>query len=141
MKILLACDGSPTAAAATRRLIEHLGAFREPPELHLLFVHPPVPIALARQHVARELLDRYYREEGEAALKAAQESLDSAGLRYTSHIHVGDPAPTIVRLAGELGCGLICIGTHGRAAVADAIVGSVAHKVLHLARMPVLLAR
>jgi len=52
---------------------------------------------------------------------------------------VGQPAEVIVKLAGELACELICLGTHGRGAVATAVLGSVALKVLQFSQVPVLL--
>lgn len=137
----MASDGSDTSVAALTSLVAHLRRFGEAPELHLLYVHPPVPIGLVRQHVSREILDRYYREEGEAALKPAQALLAAQAFRCTSHIHVGEPAETIVKVAHELGCGLICLGSHGRGALANAVVGSVVAKVLHITDVPVLVAR
>ena len=141
MKILLAIDGSDASQRALASLIGHVQWFRDKPEVHLLHVHLPVPVGLAVHHVSKEALDRYYREEGEAVLAEARPLLDQAGLMVTQHIHVGHPAEVIVRLAEEIGCELICLGTHGRGAVAGALLGSVAGKVLHLARMPVLLAK
>ncbi len=141
MKILIAADGSDCAARAIESLIEHIKWFAGQPELHLLYVHPPVPIGLATQHIAEDVLERYYREEGEQALASAQERLAAAHLPFTRHIHVGSVAETIVNLAGELGCDLICMGTHGRGTVAGALLGSVATKVLHLSSVPVLLAK
>lgn len=141
MKILIAIDGSEASQNAVRSLIDHVRWFRERPELHLLHVHPPVPMGLATRHVGHDALEHYYREESEAALAAARESLAAAELPYTLHIHVGEPAATIVKEATELGCDLICMGNHGRGALPNAILGSVATKVLHLARIPVLLSK
>ncbi|OHC69557.1 MAG: universal stress protein UspA [Rhodocyclales bacterium GWA2_65_20] len=141
MKILLAIDGSEVSQRALASLVAHVRWFRDKPEVHLLHVHLPVPVGLAVQHVSQEALDRYYREEGEAVLAAARGRLEEAGLAVTQHIHVGHPAEIIVKLASELGCELICLGTHGRGAVAGVVLGSVAGKVLHLAQVPVLLAK
>lgn len=141
MKILIAADGSECSARAVDSLIEHLKWFAERPELHLLYVHLPVPIGLATKHVSQDVLERYYREEGEQALQAAEARLTAAKLAFTRHIHVGPVAETIVKVARELGCELVCMGTHGRGAVSGALLGSVATKVLHLANVPVLLAR
>lgn len=141
MNILLAIDGSEVSLRAVRGLVDHLRWFRDKPSVHLLHVHLPVPVGLALEHVSRETLDRYYKEEGEAVLAPALSLLEAAALPATPHIHVGHPAETIVKLAGELGCELICMGTHGHGAVASAILGSVAHKVLQLAHVPVLLTR
>ena len=141
MKILLAIDGSEVSQRALDSLVDHVQWFRDKPEIHLLHVHLPVPVGLAVQHVSKDALDRYYREEGEAVLAEARKRLEEAGLAVTQHIHVGQPAEVIVRLAAELGCELICLGTHGRGAISGAVLGSVAGKVLHLARVPVLLAK
>ncbi|MGB0126165.1 MAG: universal stress protein [Rhodocyclaceae bacterium] len=141
LKVLLAHDGSDASLLGVRTLIDFCARLREAPNVHLLFVHPPVPIAFAAEHVSREVLDTYYREEGEQALSAAAILLDEAGLAFTPHIHVGSVAETVVRVAGELGCELICLGTHGRGALSTALLGSVASKVVHLSHVPVLLAK
>lgn len=141
MNILLASDGSDVSQRAVHSLIDHVRWFREPPRVHLLHVHAPIPVGLAVQHLSQETLDRYYREEGEAALKPAADLLAAAGIATTPHIHVGHAAEIIVRLAGELGCELICLGSHGRGGIGNALLGSVASRVLHLSAIPVLIAR
>lgn len=141
MKILLAVDGSLHALRAAEALIEHAGALRERPQVHLLHVHPPIPVGLATQHISRDVLERYYREEGESAMGDARAMLDAAELPCTPHIHVGEAAETIVKLAREWDCDLICMGTHGRGAISNALLGSVTGKVLHLSAIPVLLAK
>lgn len=141
MKILLAIDGSDVSLRAVRNLIEHVRWFREQPELHLLHVHLPVPIGLATHPISRETLDSYYREDSEAALVGARLLLEDAGFSCASHIHVGSPAEIIVKVAGELGCELICMGSHGHSVLKNALLGSVATKVLQLAKTPLLLVK
>ncbi len=141
MKVLIAVDGSDVSLASVRGLIGHLSWFRERPELHLLHVHMPVPVGLATRHLSHDALEGHYREEGEAALAEARALLDAAQLPYVVHLHVGQPAETIVRLSRELDCDLISMGSHGRGALPNAILGSVATKVLHLGSLPVLLAK
>ena len=38
-------------------------------------------------------------------------------------------------------CDLIVMGAHGRGALAELLLGSIATRVIHLARMPVLLVK
>lgn len=141
MKILLPVDGSACALRAVEHLIAHCAWFRDVPEIHLLHVHAPIPIGRIQAHVGQETLQSYYRAESEEQLRAAQQALDAAGRFHTTHIHVGPPAEVIARLANELGCDLIVMGTHGRGAVAGLLMGSVASKVLHFACCPVLLVK
>ena len=141
MKILLAVDGSEISLRAVRGLIDHVQWFADKPEVHLLTVHLPIPVGLATQHVGHAALERYYREEGESAQAAARQFLENANLPHTPHIHVGEPAAIVVKVAGELGCDLICMGSHGHGVLQNAILGSVATRVLHLATVPVLLSK
>lgn len=141
MNILLAVDGSDISHRAVDRVIALAAEFKTPPVLHLLYVHLPVPIGFATRHVSHATLDAYYREEGEKELAPASAQLESAGMAFTPHVHVGQPGETICHVAGQLGCTLIAMGTHGRGALAGMVVGSVATRVLQQATVPVLLAR
>lgn len=141
MKILLPVDGSECALRAVDQLIGHGDWFRDLPEIHLLHVHAPIPIGRVQAHVGAETLHAYYLEESQQQLAAAQERLDAAGRFHTTHIHVGLPAEVIAKVAGDLGCDLIVMGSHGRSAMAGLLLGSVATRVLHLVSCPVLLVK
>jgi nucleotide-binding universal stress UspA family protein len=141
MKILLPVDGSPTSARAVLRFIALAADLAVPPETHLLHVHPPLPIGGVQRYLDRGALDAHYRSEGEAELAGAAAQLEAAGIAFQRHLHVGDPAEVIAKVADELGCTLIVMGTHGRGRVATALLGSVAGQTLRLADCPVLLAR
>ena len=142
MKILLAVDGSKYSIDAVNCLIEHADWYREKPAVELLTVHLPVP-KLPRMGlvVGKNQIERYYREEGEAMLAGAKRKLDAAGIRYNASILVGPVAESIVAHARKTRCDLIFIGTHGRTAAGNMLLGSIATKVLHIASVPVLLVR
>jgi nucleotide-binding universal stress UspA family protein len=142
MKILLAVDGSTYSLDAVDCLIAHADWYREKPTVELLTVHLPVP-KLPRMHlvVGRNQIERYYREEGEAMLAGAKKKLDAAGIRYKASILVGSIAEIIVAHAKRTRCDLIFIGTHGRTAAGNMLVGSIATKVLHISTIPVLLVK
>jgi nucleotide-binding universal stress UspA family protein len=142
MKILLAVDGSKHSLDAVDCLIEHADWYREKPAVELVTVHLPVP-KLPRMGlvVGKSQLERYYREEGEAMQAGAKKKLDAAGVRYNASILVGPVAETIVAHAKKSRCDLIFIGTHGRTAAGNMLLGSIATKLLHIAAIPVLLVR
>lgn len=141
MKILLPVDGSACSLRAVDHLIAHAAWFRDVPEIHLLHVHAPIPIGRVQAHVGKETLHSYYLEEGQEQLVEAQKRLDAAGRFHTTHIHVGQPAEVISKMAAELACDLIIMGTHGRSVAAGLVIGSVATRVLHLSPCPVLLVK
>ena len=141
MKLLIAVDGSDFSCGAVEALLHQLTLLKEPADIHLVYVHLPVPLEAASRDVDAASLTRYYREEGQAQLGPAQKMLEAAGRRFTSHIHVGDPADTIVRLADELEVDFVCMGTHGHGAVYSMLLGSVSAGVLRKIRCPVLFAR
>ena len=47
----------------------------------------------------------------------------------------------VVEHANRTGCDMICMGTRGMTAMSGLVMGSVATRVLHLARVPVLLVK
>ena len=49
--------------------------------------------------IGRDALHRFYKEEGEAALKPCKRLLDRAGIAYEAEIDVGHVAETIVNRA------------------------------------------
>ena len=141
MRILLPVDGSPCSLRAVAHLAAHVGWFREVPEIHLLHVQPPVPIAGALAHVGKQTLHDHYLEESRPHLREAQNLLDGAGRAHVVHVHVGQPAEVIVNVARELAADLVVMGTHGRGGLAGLVLGSVANHVLQQASCPVLLVK
>ena len=121
MKILLPADGSACSLRAVDQLIAHIDCLREVPEIHLLHVHLPIPIGRVQAHVG-ETLHAYYLEEGSSNCRQRSRKLDAAGRFHTTHIHVGQPAEVIGKMAAELDCDLIVMGTHGRGPVAGLVM-------------------
>ena len=142
MKILVAVDGSKYSLDAVKNLIEHSDWYRGKLDVVLVYVHLPVPqIPGMSKVVGKNQIKRYYQEEGEAALARARRMLDAARIPYAVRILVGPVAESIVHQAEDLACDLIFIGTHGRTAAGNMLLGSVANKVLHIAKTPVLLVK
>ena len=141
-RILIAVDGSSHSAKVAKAAIQQAAAYKEPPEMHLTYVHLPVPtLGGLIKPVGHEALQRYYREEGEDALRSAKKLLERAKLPCVTHILVGPIAESLASEARKLKCDLIVMGTHGMGAVSGMLLGSVATKTVHLARCPVVLIR
>lgn len=140
-KLLVPVDGSSSCLRAIDFVIALARRTQPSPEIHVLTVHPPVPYANAAAAIGRAALDKFYREEGEAAQKVAREHLDAAAVAYHHHICVGDPAETIARFVRETEIAEIVMGTRGMGAVSNLLMGSVATKVIHLVSVPVTLIK
>ena len=141
MKILLAVDGSQNALKAVDRLISHASRLRKSPWVELVHVHRPLPdFPNMDVVVGRDDIDRYYAEEGDACLGPAKQKLEKAGVRYQSKLLIGPVPETLVEHAEREGCEMIFMGTHGRSGLGNALLGSVAAKVIQLARVPVTVA-
>jgi len=141
MKIVVAVDGSPESLAAVEKLIAKLGIFRDVPDLTLLTVHPRIPYRSATNWVGKEAVERYYKEENDAALADSAALLTARGIAFRSEQRVGDPAEEIVKYATHEQCDVIVMGTHGHTALANLVMGSVATKVIATSKTPVLLMK
>ena len=136
LRILLPVDGSENALHAVRFLIEKATMFKEPLKIHLLNVQHPFPGTIRGVH---QQAKQYHQEQGVAMLSGARKLLDAAGFKYTHHIEVGDAPTMIARYADELRVEQVVMSTRGQGMIAGQLLGSVATKVLHLIRVPVLL--
>jgi len=81
------------------------------------------------------------RDAGEDYLKNIAERLNGKGIKSTYEVVTGDPADKIVEYADDKKVSLIAMSTHGRTGLARWVLGSIADKVLHGARIPILLVR
>jgi nucleotide-binding universal stress UspA family protein len=133
--ILLAVDGSPYAQRAAE-LVRRLAEGGD--DVIVLHVTEIMPI---HGGTAVELdLDR---EDMEAARRFGRE-LEQAGVPVKVELvraFAGHVAKIIVEAAREHGAGVIVVGCRGRGDLTALLLGSVAHKVIHLADRPVLVAR
>ncbi len=140
LKILLAVDGSESAQRAVAHMIKRASAVKD--EYGILLVNVQYPLhGSISTFVNAAQLKQYHHEEGMKVLTPVRQMLDAAGLAYSFHLFVGEPADVIARYAREQGCDEIVIGTRGLSGISSLLVGSVATKVIHLADVPVLLVK
>lgn len=140
LKVLLPVDGSDASARATEKLVQMLGWCKDPPQVDLVAVHLPVPrFPNMGIVVSDEMIQRYYDEECARMLAASKSILEAAGVKYAVHLRVGPVAESIVEQATKSQSDMIYMGTRGMTALSNMVLGSVATRVLHLARIPVVL--
>lgn len=83
--------------------------------------------------------DTVTHSESQPKLEAQKRQLESQGLEVIVETPVGLPAFSLNDVAQRHCASLIVVGSHGKSAWREAILGSVANAVLHHARFPVLL--
>ena len=140
MKILLAVDGSPVSAHATKHVIKLARLLAETPEVLLFHADPPL-LQAAAVKLGVEAVQRYHSENSRFAIKAAHAALTRAQVKFTELLVIAEPAEAIVQQAKKARVDLIVMGSHGRGALKGLLLGSVAGKVIAHGDTPVTVVR
>jgi nucleotide-binding universal stress UspA family protein len=134
-RILLAANGSPSsrkAAEVAADIGQKYGA-----EVVVLNVREQMITKLTAYVVERPYEDANFVEEIVRALKdagvSARSEFQTAPLGAVPHV--------ILEMAKELDAGLIVMGSRGMSEWEGLFLGSVSHRVLHLAECPVFVVR
>ena len=128
-KILIATDGSDHA----RKAIGHASdiAAKYKATVYLIHVVPPLHIVTEvdvkniqdnQQKIAKQIIEEAEREVKKKGVES-----------YQSTILQGQPAREILDFARENNVDMIVMGSHGAGKVEMLMLGSVSHKVCHLA--------
>jgi len=136
-KILLAADGSPHAEGALRYARDL--ALRDDAQVIVVHAVPQVPDYLGEPEW-QKLASRNVAE-GEQVAGHAAENLRKAGVDVIVEVLEGPPADAILRVADVRQPDLIVMGSRGHGEVASLLLGSVSHRVLAHAHMPVMIVR
>lgn len=137
-RVVTAVDFHESSREAALWAMRHLAPGARHELLHVVDVPElPGPLrGLGGSHEQLRLSARQGALERLEALRAEARSPD-AGV----HVREGRPAAEIVRLARELGAGLIVVGEQGPRRGVGALLGSTAERVLLESPIPVLVAR
>lgn len=132
MSVVLGYDESPGAVRALHVAIEVSVAFGEP----LVLVYgAAAPGALGEEYAAHR---DAVQEAGRTALGHAVAVADEAGVRTTVEVIDQKPAEALIEAATRHAARLIVLGSWGESPLRGALLGSTPHRLLHLARTPVL---
>ena len=85
-----------------------------------------------------EQIEGRLRARALSTLKEIADQLREESIQVRTEVTLGSPAEEVLRFAGEAGCDLIAMSTHGRNAIGRSILGSVTDKIVHSADVPVL---
>lgn len=138
-RLLVPLDGSKLAEEAlvtAAELAESLNA-----SIVLLRV---VPSSVPGRFYSPQLLEHVQQaqaQEAEAYLTSVADRLTADRLRVDTHVLFGEVAASVVRFTEIERSDLIVIGSHGLGGRGWQVFGSVAQKVLHSSRCPVLIVR
>jgi nucleotide-binding universal stress UspA family protein len=142
-RILAAVDGSKEAEAAMKTADEIARATGS--EFHLVYVLSDTSPAPYPHPWAMERWDSYFEEAKDKARafieKKARHVKESGGEVEWAGIVLGEADREIVRLAEELGAGLVVTGSRGMGGVRRALMGSVSDSVVRHTHCPVLVVR
>jgi nucleotide-binding universal stress UspA family protein len=137
--ILLATDGSPDASIAAKAAVDLSN--RSGAELHVVHVGRSLS-AYARPATMPKEYSLFFAQEAEGLLDEQSESIRHAGGEIArAHMRFGRPADEILKLAEDLGAGLVVLGSRGVGPVERLVMGSVSEDVVHNTHRPVLVAR
>ena len=141
-RVLLPIDGSDCSLRGVALVIAKRSLYSSPDDLdiHLVNVQAPFSHDVSRFASHDQMAD-FHRDESKKQMQGACKLLDAAGARYVCHYEVGKVDEKITTLADELHCDQIVMGTHGRGALKELLVGSITLKVVHLSKIPVLLVK
>ena len=141
--VLLATDGSKDAELATTTALDLANGTSS--ELHVVlvveeayaYVDPSGYPFFTDAELEHEL-----EQQARMRLDAEVEKSRSAGGAIAqAHLRVGAAAAEIVDLAGDLGAGLVVMGSRGLGGIRRALMGSVSDSVVRHAHCPVMVVR
>jgi nucleotide-binding universal stress UspA family protein len=136
----VATDGSKEAELAARTAADLPESQNS--ELHVVYVEPASPPYWS---MIDEFADPGAGRTGPESHRRLDEQVrrieEAGGTVAEAHLRLGRPDDQIVRLAEEIGAGLIVMGSRGHGGVVRALMGSVSESVIRHTHCPVLVAR
>jgi nucleotide-binding universal stress UspA family protein len=100
-----------------------------------------VPAGKTARHVIEPIED-YLREAAEGYAGEIEKLCDKNGVQSKIAIAAGHPVEVIVKEAARAKADLIIMGSHGKSALAAAVLGSVTYGVMHKdTKIPILIVR
>ena len=145
-KILVPTDGSKTAQKAARYAVDLAKQLKASVIVLSVVDNRPIMVQTVTavdtpRHIIQPL-EEYLHEAAKGYAGQIKKLCDQHGVRSKTVITTGHPVEDIVNTAEKAKAHLIVLGSHGRSALAAAVLGSVAYGVMHKeTKVPVLIVR
>lgn len=145
-KILVPTDGSKTAQKAAMYAVDLAKQLNASVIVLSIidkrsFMGQTVPARETSRHVIEPIED-YLREAAEGYAGEIRKLCDKNGVQSKTVITAGHPVEEIAKEAEKAKVNLIIMGSHGKSALASAVLGSVTYGVIHKdTKIPVLIVR
>lgn len=136
-KILVPVDGSEQSMKAARYAIEMAGQVGA--ELLLIHCHTPFPMVMGEPQL--QVAVKKINEKSMEIMGQFVPVFKESGVTFKDRIIEGHPGDVIPDLARSEKCDMIIMGSRGMSNIKSLVLGSVTHKVLHLAGCPVLVIK
>lgn len=145
-KILVPTDGSKTAQKAVGHAVDLAKQLNASVVIlsvidNRSLIAQTIPAVDTPTHVIEPIED-YLREAAKGYAGEIKKLCDENGVESETVITTGHPVENIVKVAQKSKVDLIVMGSHGRSALAAAVLGSVTYGVIHSdTKVPVLIVR
>jgi nucleotide-binding universal stress UspA family protein len=139
MKILLAVDGS----SYTKKMLAYLAAHEmfSPKNEYVAVTAQMMLPSQARTALGKELVQKYYEDEGQRVLAPVTKYLMRHGINPKLLWKTSKPGELISKTATEGKFDLVVMGSRGHGTLVNLVMGSVATEVLAGCKVPVLIVR
>lgn len=135
-RIMVAVDGSEAAKRAAQMAVDL--ASKTGDELVLCHVCVPIVYPAETAWVRSPEIDAAQREQGQALVTKLASELSQKGVQPRALVLEGPAAESLLERAEADNVSMLVVGSRGRNALARVLLGSVADRLVHLSKRPVL---
>ena len=134
-EIVVGYDGTECARAALDKAIEFAQELED--KIVIVFGYAPGGYGGGEVPAQRDAV----KEHGEKVTAEAAEAVGAAGVDHEVQLVNEKGAEAVSGVAAKRKARMIAVGTHGESALKGAMLGSTAHRLVHVAETPVLVVR
>ncbi|MBX3619588.1 MAG: universal stress protein [Rhizobacter sp.] len=140
MKIVLAVDDSPFSKHMLAYLATHAEWLAPTHDYTVVHADARLPNGLVLLLDEAQVRARH-DSEAQAVFAPIRSFLDHHQVRADYVHETGDPASVVTAVADRIGAHLVIVGSRGHGPMGSLVLGSTAHKLLALSKVPVLVVR